>query len=157
MKYAVLAMALAMVPATASATDYQVFQGDVFFITDSIEGPKCANSGFRQYDYLRMAVMPASSVNGTNTQINLFGPRVGLHFQITNHALSGSGSYAGTGLSSKGNLFTWNGTFSAASTTPATITNSTKSISVKVTLVNFASGVGCKATIAGTLGLRPDL
>jgi hypothetical protein len=52
MKYAVLAMALAMalamVPATASATDYQVFQGDVFFTTDSIEGPKCANSGFRQ-------------------------------------------------------------------------------------------------------------
>ncbi|HVZ50515.1 MAG TPA: hypothetical protein VG986_00995 [Pseudolabrys sp.] len=155
MKSKYLAAAAILVISTAPAFAYKVWQGTLFFTATDINAAACSGSGVSQYSSVLAVMAPAKiDTNGTNTRLTIFFPRSASNFTIANGTLNGAGNYTGTELSSKAHVFSWSGKFSGASTKPTPIAT-TPSIAVKFTVTNFENLIGCSATLAGVLGLRP--
>ena len=146
---AALLLAAAITPGLAT----EVWQGDLFITTASAG---CANDGIAVGDYFTAIYRPRNLVdNGPDTRLALVASRSAQRYEVTNAPLSGSGPYKGVFITSRANVQTWTGTFSAASVSPATPTATTQTVVIKATFTNFADVVGCTATLKGSLGNRP--
>lgn len=143
-----LLLAGAALPAFAT----EVWQGDMFVTAVT---SACAADGLVVNDFFRAVYKPRNLVdNGVDTKLSLVGPRNAQRYMVANGPLTGTGNYQATMITSRANVDSWNGGFSAASVLP-TPTATTQTVVVKVTLNTFGDVAGCTVTLKGSLGNRP--
>jgi hypothetical protein len=146
--------AILLAATTSSASAIEVWQGHLF-ITGT--NPACENADWKVNDYFNAVYRPAGlSDNGTSTLLALFKPRTAMTYAVSG-ALSGNGTYTATRIAPAGNAFEWNATYSNAVVGPGSVTDTTKTVVIRVRLTKFANSGNCALMLQGSLGKRPDL
>lgn len=140
---------------SASATE--VWQGDLFI---TAANATCVNSGFSVNDFFRSVYRPNGlEDNGPDARLTLISARVAQRYSVTGALSAGKKlkAYSGQIIYSTAGFASWDGTYKLATVTPATPTVNTATVTIAVTFNDFASFVGCTATLKGSLGNRPNL
>lgn len=118
----------------------------------------CAAENHSVGEFFRAVYRPRNvEDNGVDTRLMLLSPRTAQRYVRTNAPFVSGASYAGSRFTSAAGFESFNGVLSAVSVVPALPTVATFTVTVRLTVSNFAGLPGCTATIAGSLTNRPDL
>jgi hypothetical protein len=148
-----LAAAL-LVAVTTSASAVEVWQGHLFI---TAANRACNAGNWRVNVFFNAVYLPAGvSDNGPTTFLALFHSRNAMSFAV-NGALSGAGGYNAGRIRPTGPTQSWSGSFSKARVTPASPSDTTPTVTVRVQLNPFGNVPNCTAMLQGSLGKRPDL
>jgi hypothetical protein len=80
--------------------------------------------------------------------------RLAYTLKVTNGSLAANKAYAATGISSAANIFTFSGKITKFTMTPATLTTSTKFVTVTGQITNWNNATGCTITFEAAYVLR---
>ncbi len=149
----VLATALLCGQGISAQAAEVIWQGDMFV---TVANAACESGGIVVGSFYRAVFKPRNlEDNPADTRLAMFGSRQALHHNWTG-ANYGNGPVDGIVIGSKGNAGSVSSTFSQALIQPATLTATTKTVTVKGRITNFFAVSGCTATLIGSLGNRPD-
>jgi hypothetical protein len=160
------AIGIAAVATPAAATEQAVWEGFVYLtnVKETTAGActgKTGPGGGLDTGFFASALhavfKPAGLVNnGADTKLLLITNRSAFHHLWAGKSF-GPGNVPSTGFGGTANIFTYTSTFVTAILTPAAPTAKTPTIVLKAKISNFFGSTGCTATIAGSLGNRPNL
>jgi hypothetical protein len=139
-------LALAFVLALTSAASAKVnWQGEVM-ITALSAGCDPAMDLVGD-SYLSTYLPQNLSDNGVNSWLAFFNRRSGWSIKFTSTAVNSA--FSSTRISGRGNVTTGNGLLVSFSRAPATVTETTGTVSINATLSNWQGTAGCTATMKG--------